>query len=119
MSRYEFLPLTWSSTYSLAVGWDEPLRTYFAQVMNYAKVRDDDCVIAWVGGSPPYYAELDDMMRAVNAAITGTLPAITLSKDMQAMLTKDKKRGGRASRRRPRKPLFALELFPDYQPTEE
>jgi hypothetical protein len=121
MSRYEFLPHCWSSTYSLAVGWDEPLQTYFAQVFDTSISEDDDRVIVWIGGLPPYYTDLGDMKRALNDGISGKLPAITLSKDMQAMLRNDRIRTGQASRwrgrpPRQRQPVFALDLFPDYKP---
>jgi hypothetical protein len=124
MSRYEFLPPGWSSTYSFAIGWDGPLSTYFGQVIDSSISDDDDRVIVWAGAMPPYYSDLDKMMCAVNDGITGKLPAITLATAMRAQLIKDKKRSSQASRRRDRKPgnkepVFALDLFPDYKPTGE
>ena len=92
MSRYEFLPPGWSTDYSFAVGWDRPLETFFAQVMDYSVSQDDDCVIVWVGALPPYFADVDATMQVVNGRIRGRLPAITLTREMRERLIRDRRR---------------------------
>ena len=82
MSRYEFLPPRWPDHIALAIGWDRPLNTFFAQVMDYSKGEDDDCVLVWVGGLPPYFSDLDAMMGVVNNRLRGRLPAIALTKEL-------------------------------------
>lgn len=120
MSRHEFLPQGWSATYSFAIGWDVPLHTYFAQVIDTSISEDEDRVIAWLGGMPPYYRDLDALLREVNARIGGTLPPVALPKRLRATLAKDRKRGSTPTRKsRQRKPVFALDLFPEYDVTGE
>jgi hypothetical protein len=111
MSRYEFLPRGWSSPYTFAIGWDVPLDTYFAQVMDLSIDPDDDCVIAWVGGMPPYYHDLDAMLREVNTRISGELPAIALPEETRAKLMKDRQ-GSLTTHPGRRRPVFALGPFP-------
>ena len=91
MSRYEFLPAGWQQPKSFAVGWDPALETYFAQVMDYAIGRDDGCVILWIGALLPHYRDIDELMRAVNDRIRGTLPEITLTDSRRDRLVKDMK----------------------------
>jgi len=124
MSRYEYVPSCWSSTCSFAIGWDDALQTYFAQVLDHSIGEDDDGVTVWLGGMPPHYSGLDEMMQAVNGRINGKLPAVILPKELRAALMKDKERGSQPSRRNGRKPrksepVFALELFPRYRRTED
>jgi hypothetical protein len=92
MSRYEILPPGWSADYAFAVGWDRPLGTYFAQVMDYSISHDDDCVLVWVGAMPPYFTDLDAMMKVVNDRIRGRLPAIILNKEMKGRLIRDRRK---------------------------
>jgi len=89
MSRYEYRPRDWPSHFSFAVGWDPALETYFAQVMDYSISRDDDCVTVWVGALPPHYRNIDEMMRAVNDSIRGTLPEVALAPSRRSRLIKD------------------------------
>jgi hypothetical protein len=116
MSRYEFVPPGWSATFSFAIGWDVPLDTFFAQVIDTSISEDDDRVIVWVGAMPPYYRDLDAMLWEVNGRIAGRLPAVALLGDMRATLIKDRDRSAQASPRnrtaRKRMPVFALDLFP-------
>lgn len=37
--------------YTVVVGWDSPLETFFAQVYDYSDTDDDDCdpLIEWIG----------------------------------------------------------------------
>src|SRR4051794_38141415 len=89
MSRYEYLPDHWPDHMSFAVDWDPALDTYFAQVMDYAISRDDDCVIVWLGALPPHYAHIDELMQALNLRILGRLHPVTLKATMRAKLVRD------------------------------
>ncbi len=89
MSRYEFLPDGWSATYSLAIGWDEALGTFLAGMIDGAIGLDDNSVILWLGGTPPHYSDLDEMMRTFNARIAGQLHAVALTQEMRSMLLRD------------------------------
>ena len=91
MSRYEFLPAGWQQPKSFAVGWDPAVETYFAQVLDYAISRDDDCAIVWIGALRPHYQDIDELMRQVNDRIRGMLPEITLTERQRTRLVKDMK----------------------------
>jgi len=111
MSRYEYLPRHWPDHMSFAVGWDPALDTYFVQVMDHAKGEDDNCVIAWLGAMPPHYADIDQLMQALNRCILGRLHPVTLTERMRAKLIRDQKPGKEIPRpRRRREPLCALDL---------
>jgi hypothetical protein len=116
MSRYEYTPPRWPAHTSLAVGWDPPLATFFAQVMDDSISEDDDRVIVWVGGLPPYFKDIDQVMRIVNRRIRGRLPVLSLTKEMRDRLTRDKEREDEKHRileERRKRPLCALDLVAD------
>ena len=62
-------PSNWPGHISFAIGWDPPLITYFAQVLDYSISHDDDCVIVWLGAMPPYYTDLGSLMQTMNRRI--------------------------------------------------
>ena len=92
MSRYEFVPDGWPAHHSLTLNWDRPWRAYVALVADNSVPPGQDKVILRVGCKPPHdrYPDLDDMMRALNAAIAGKLPAVTLSQEMRQKLIDQK-----------------------------
>lgn len=47
MSRHD-VP-TRDERYAVVVGWDPPLQTFFAQVLERSREHDDDTMVAWVG----------------------------------------------------------------------
>lgn len=115
MSRYENTPPQWPAHTSFAVGWDPPLRTFFAQVIDDSISQDDDRVLVWVGALPPYFQDIDEVMRIVNDRIRGRLPPVTLTTKRRARLIRDRERdetGARAGGRRRMWPVCALDLRP-------
>lgn len=60
MSRHE---LSAHDGYSVVVGWDPPLCTFFAQVWDQHKPEDDDEVL-WIGFTP---GEIRDAKQVVDA----------------------------------------------------
>ncbi len=62
MSRYD-IP-TRDPGLSAAVGWDNPLQPFFAQVLRPEKADDDDDnVLLWVGAAPREVITVDDLAR--------------------------------------------------------
>jgi hypothetical protein len=55
MSRHDLI--SFSKRFDITVGWDAPMRTYFAQVEDLELVKrgEDDTVVGWVGTS---YSEI-------------------------------------------------------------
>ena len=51
MSRRDWI--SFSDRYEIIVGWDAPLRSYFAQVEDLVLARqgEDDTLVVWVGTS--------------------------------------------------------------------
>ncbi|HEX3984483.1 MAG TPA: hypothetical protein VHX12_12370 [Acidisoma sp.] len=62
MSRYD-IP-TRDPGLSAVVGWDNPLQSYFAQVLRPETADDgDDNVILWVGAAPREVITVEDLAR--------------------------------------------------------
>jgi hypothetical protein len=60
MSRYE-IPAR-DSQHTVAVGWDNPLSTFFGQVSRPVEDEDeDDPTILWVGGAPREVLSVEDL----------------------------------------------------------
>jgi hypothetical protein len=111
--RYEFVPDGWSPPYTLTLDWDKPWRAYVALVSDYSrKPPQEDWVIIRVGCKPPLdrYPDLDDMMRALNAALAEKLPAVTLSPEMRQRLLDDKRWHFEDLRRRGIDPMEPLDF---------
>jgi hypothetical protein len=72
-----------------AVGWDPALETCFAQAIDHSISRTDDCVIRWVGGRPPHYRDIDELLRAFNAQLRGAHPEVNLHATLRTRLRKD------------------------------
>jgi hypothetical protein len=90
MSRYEITPDHWPAHTSFAVGWDPPLGTFFAQVIDHSIGEDDDPVLVWVGALPPYFRDLDKVMRIVNDGVRGRLPPVALPTELGDRLIRDR-----------------------------
>lgn len=51
MSRHDLIPF--DPDHEVVVGWDPPLRTYFAQVLDTAADEEsDDFEVLWIGTGP-------------------------------------------------------------------
>lgn len=62
MSRYD-IP-TRDPGLSAVVGWDNPLQSYFAQVMRPEVADDaDDPILLWVGAAPREVVSVEDLAR--------------------------------------------------------
>jgi hypothetical protein len=62
MSRYD-IP-TRDPGLSAVVGWDNPLQSYFAQVLRPETADDgDDNVVLWVGAAPREVITVEDLAR--------------------------------------------------------
>lgn len=66
MSRHE-IPALRPEQHKVIVGWDQPLMSYFAQVIDRKKEEEDedDKLVLWVGASLPRLYEIDDLQRAL------------------------------------------------------
>lgn len=74
------------------VGWDQPLRTFFAQVEDKRIDKGQgDAVVLWAGASRPWIDE-PEMLRAPLA------PFAELSDEMAATLRADRESAARAAR---------------------
>lgn len=65
MSRHEIAAR--DPAHKVIVGWDHPLLTFFAQVIDRAKedAGDDDKFMLWVGTRPRELYEIADLARAI------------------------------------------------------
>lgn len=73
---------------TVTAGWDNPLRTFFAQVIrDPAPADDSDPVILWIGGSPAEAPRPEDMITplAPYADLPDSL-IVTLRADRAACL---------------------------------
>lgn len=92
MSRYELkLKPTAREGLSAAIGWDPPLATFFAQVLDAAReALDENPVIIWVG---TLYGEIED----VDEALRALSPYAVLPPDLRGRLLRDRtEQGARA-----------------------
>lgn len=86
MSRHE-IPAR-NPTHKVIVGWDHPLLTFFAQVIDRAKedAGDDDKMVLWLGTSLRELYEVEHLARVVGRYAE-------LTPDMRARLYGDKDDG--------------------------
>jgi hypothetical protein len=86
VSRHEIPAL--DPAHKVIVGWDHPLLTYFAQVIDRAKEEagEDEKLVLWVGCSLREVYEIDGLQRRIRRHAA-------LSNDMRATLYGDKDEG--------------------------
>jgi hypothetical protein len=92
MSRHEFVPDGWPSTYLLAIGWDHGIGSYFAQVIDTSISDDSHCLLVSFGDKPPHFHDFDkleNLMRVVNTRFKATLPPIQLTPQLRRTLKMD------------------------------
>lgn len=89
MSRHDLPGL--NPDHRVVVGWDPPLRTFFAQVIDVAKEKadeeDEDPVLVWAGASAPWLRTVDDVVTVMDGWAT-------ISTELQATLQADREREG-------------------------
>jgi len=67
MSRYELIPLA-RPALEIAVGWDTPLSTFFAQVVDCDRHEDDpERYVRWIGCTPGEFRDPLTVIEAVKA----------------------------------------------------
>lgn len=69
--------------YSVVVGWDPPLMTFFAQVEEENPADEDDAVVLWLGGQDREYTRPEDMIEPL-------APYAELTPDMIEALRADR-----------------------------
>lgn len=77
-------------SYEIAVGWDPPLRTYFAQVYDKEAFREalegnahaDEVLTVWIGGKEPWIKEPEGLIVAL-------APYVKLDDEMLLTLRED------------------------------
>lgn len=86
MSRHEIPAL--NPAHKVIVGWDHPLLTYFAQVIDRAKqdVGDDDKFVLWIGCSRREIYEIPTLVARLR-------PYAVLPFDIRTTLYGDKDEG--------------------------
>jgi hypothetical protein len=92
MSRHEFVPDGWPSTYLLAIGWDHGIASYFAQVIDTSISDDRHSLLVSFGDKPPHFNDfnkLENLMRVVNGRFKATLPPIQLTAELRRTLKMD------------------------------
>jgi len=89
MSRYQYLPQGWPDQYAFTIGWDNALGSYFGLVIDVSISQGEDGVIVAIGGVPPHFEDLDNLMRVVNRRIKDRLPPIELPSELRRELRKD------------------------------
>jgi hypothetical protein len=67
MSRHQIRPR--DPGHKVIVGWDHPLLTYFAQVIDRAKeaAGEDEKFVLWIGCSLREICEMDDLRQRIKA----------------------------------------------------
>jgi hypothetical protein len=87
MSRHE-IPARDAAAHKVIVGWDHPMLTYFAQVIDRAKEKSDpdDKLVLWGGTSLRELYEIDDLQRCLGRYAN-------LSREIRATLYGDKDNG--------------------------
>jgi len=83
MSRYDITPR--DPRYTVVVGWDGPMRTYFAHVKDPSLDEEEEMVL-WVGG-------LFDEVKTVTELAKAIARYADLSFDMVATLLVDRLKG--------------------------
>ncbi len=87
MSRHELEPHT--AGREVVVGWDPPLRTFFAQVFDTTKDEDDQAYeLLWIGCTPGEISTAQDALQAVK-------PFARVPGDLEAALVAEAGGGGR------------------------
>lgn len=81
MSRHDLVPL--DPAHEVVVGWDPPLRTFFAQILDAAGEDDGACDALWIGTG---FGEVYDP-TAVLAAVA---PFASMPAGLIAMLEQDR-----------------------------
>jgi hypothetical protein len=86
MSRHEIPPR--DPAQKVIVGWDPPLQTYFAQVIDRAKedAGEDEKFVAWHGCSRRALYEVEELARKISRFAE-------LTPDLRATLYGDKDEG--------------------------
>ena len=79
MSRHELTPK--QDGLVVAVGWDNPLQTFFAQVLREQE-DDDDSILLWLGTATREYPTPDSLVAPLK-------PYAELGADMLARLRAD------------------------------
>lgn len=86
MSRHVLEPYT--AGREVAVGWDRPLGTFFAQVFDTTKDEDDQAYeLLWIGFYPGEVPEPQDVCEAVR-------PWARVPSDLLDLLAADRRREG-------------------------
>jgi hypothetical protein len=86
MSRHEIPAL--DPAHKIIVGWDHPLQTFFAQVIDRSKedAGDDDKMVHWIGTNVREIYEIDDLERKLRKFAR-------LSREISSTLYGDKDEG--------------------------
>ncbi len=63
MSRYNIPART--PQYSVAVGWDNPMQTFFALVSDLNEMIEDESYIVWLGGTPGEVTNIEKVEEAI------------------------------------------------------
>lgn len=58
MSRYEWT----KDKYTFSIGYDRPMRTFFAQIHDESLPDEDDNCVLWLGGNYDQYPSLPEML---------------------------------------------------------
>jgi hypothetical protein len=62
--------------HDVVVGWDPPLRTFFAQVFDRNIEDEDDQIVMWVGADPGVFIDEPETIRAAVRQYAVIYPAM-------------------------------------------
>ncbi len=93
MSRYHVQVAEWPQEFTLVVGWDEMLESYFAQVYNGKPHDPDSDCLVWIG-TVEKIETVDDLLEQLNNSFSEDSPAAVLPADIRSQLENDRSSGG-------------------------
>jgi len=83
--------------FEATLGWDRPMRTYFAMVYDRATGPADDEELLWIGNrydELPTIDALEERLRAAGALALDAFPEAELGDELRAALEADRAREG-------------------------
>ncbi len=83
MSRYEFQPPGWPHHYRFAIGWDDVIESYFAQIIDTSTDDADAGIVLWLGSEKRPFTTVDAMMKAIDDGMNGVLPSVRLTAELR------------------------------------
>lgn len=88
MSRYTIEPAEWPDEFSVIVGWDPGLSTYFAQVYRGNPYKADSECLLWLGNVEQINT-VDALLQQLNASFAEDTPPVEIPDDIRKQMEAD------------------------------